>query len=341
MQTPLGEDGPNLLCSVSIGISTSQGYPAIDGQTLLQRADIALQRAKSASGGRFQFFDSALHREAEEARNIKAALETAIEDGQFHLAFQPRIDLRTGQPCGAEALIRWTHPVLGSVPPGRFIPIAESCGKILPLCDWIMRDVFRCATAWREHSRADGVPLLPIAMNLSAVQLHDGKLRTALADLARHHGIPSAAIELEVTETAAIEDPERTAQHLANLRADGYRIAIDDFGTGYASLALAVRLPADVLKIDRLFVANMLASSRHAAAVATTLALGRSMDLHVIAEGVETEEQADYLRARGCDEAQGYLFAKPMPFGELMLWLQAYRPPLDQIAPAEQAALSR
>jgi diguanylate cyclase (GGDEF)-like protein len=322
LRPPLRFGDVEVQCSASIGIATSQGYPTIDGQTLNQRADIALHKAKAAGGGRFHFFDTALHEEAVETNRIKSALTPVLNTEQFTLAFQPRIDLQTGQPCGAEALVRWHHPELGPVSPARFIPIAEACGQILPLCDWIADEVFRAAALWRTFSRTAGIPLLPIAMNLSAVQLRNNTLRSQLAELARTYAIPSAAIELEVTETAAIDDPERVAEQLAGLRADGYRIAIDDFGTGYASLALAVQLPADYLKIDRSFVSSMLTSRRHAAAVATTLALGRSMDLTVIAEGIETEQEAAYLQARGCDEAQGFWFAKPMPFQALMQWLK-------------------
>lgn len=318
---PLDAGGTPVRCSASIGIATSKNAPGGSAQRLSQRADIALHRAKAAGGARFQFFDTALHEEVEETKRIKAAILPALEADQFSLALQPRIDLRTGAPCGAEALVRWRHPDLGWIPPGRFIPIAEASGQILPLSGWIMVEVFRTAARWRACSQARGLPLLPIAMNLSAVQLHDDALRGELQRLSQEHGVPPSAIELEVTETAAIEDIGSTADRLAALRADGHRIAIDDFGTGYASLALAVRLPADYLKIDRSFIAGMLTSRGHAAAVATTLALGRSMDLSVIAEGIEEEAEATYLRARGCDEAQGYLFARPMPFDDFMEWL--------------------
>jgi diguanylate cyclase (GGDEF)-like protein len=344
LRPPLRFPDVEVQCGASIGIATSQGYPTINGQMLNQRADIAVHKAKAAGGGRFHFFDTALHEEAEETNRIKGALTPVLNTEQFTLAFQPRIDLQTGQPCGAEALIRWQHPELGLVSPARFIPIAEACGQILPLCDWIAEEVFRSAALWRTFSRTAGIPLLPIAMNLSAVQLRYNTLRGQLAELARTYAIPSAAIELEVTETAAIDDAERMADQLAGLRADGYRIAIDDFGTGYASLALAVQLPADYLKIDRSFVSNMLTSRRHAAAVATTLALGRSMDLTVIAEGIETEQEAAYLQARGCDEAQGFWFAKPMPFQALMQWLKdnaAWTVQDREGAAPEMLALSR
>jgi len=352
LRPPLSFGDVEVQCGASIGIATSQGYPTINGQALNQRADIAVHKAKVAGGGRFHFFDTALHEEAAETNRIKGALTPVLNTEQFALAFQPRIDLQTGQPCGAEALIRWQHPELGLVSPARFIPIAEACGQILPLCDWIADEVFRCAALWRTFSRTSGIPLLPIAMNLSAVQLRNNTLRSQLAGLARAYAIPAAAIELEVTETAAIDDAERMAEQLAGLRADGYRIAIDDFGTGYASLALAVQLPADYLKIDRSFISNMLTSRRHAAAVATTLALGRSMDLTVVAEGIETEQEAAYLQARGCDEAQGYWFAKPMPFQALMQWLkdtESHKPqdqqmdpqvPLAPLAPLAPQALS-
>jgi diguanylate cyclase (GGDEF)-like protein len=340
MNQPIIVGSDEARCAASIGISTSQGYPSIVGQTLIQRAEIAVQRAISAGGGRFHFFDAVLHEEAEEASRIKAALAPAVNIDQFHMEFQPRIDMRSGQPCGVEALVRWDHPTLGPVSPARFIPIAERCGQILPLCEWIADEVFRCAALWRTYRRTAGVPLLPIAMNLSIAQLRNSDLRQQLEALARSYSVPAAAIELEVTETAAIDDVERIADLLAGLRADGYRVAIDDFGTGYASLALAVSLPADYLKIDRSFISNMLTSRRHAAAVATTLALGRSMDLTVVAEGVETEQQALHLQARGCDQAQGYWIGEPMPFIELMQWLKHYQPLLqDADQPQEQPGL--
>ncbi|MCA8929626.1 MAG: EAL domain-containing protein [Alphaproteobacteria bacterium] len=324
---PIRIDGHAIACPASIGIATLARQ---DGRTpvgcihrLRQHADIALHRAKAAGGGRYQFFDTALHREVEETKRIEAALQPALELGQFSMALQPRIDLRTGAACGAEALVRWHHPELGWIPPDRFIRIAEASGRVLPLCAWIMEEVFRIAARWRAISQTRSLPLLPIAMNLSAVQLQDDELRAALQRLVRTYAVPPSAIELEVTETAAIEEIGQTADRLAALRGDGYRVAIDDFGTGYASLALAVRLPADYLKIDRSFIAGMLTSRRHAAAVATTLALGRSLDLSVVAEGVETEAEAAYLRARGCDEAQGYLYARPMPFDALVDWLAA------------------
>lgn len=263
---PVEADENQITCSVSIGVATSRECPAHDAPTLYQWSDLALHRAKAAGGNRYQFFDAALHEEARETKRIKAALGPALRDGQFHLVFQPRIDLRSGQPSGAEALLRWEHPEMGMVPPARFIPIAEASGQILPLCTWIIGEVYRHAVLWRECAMSDGLPLLPIAMNLSAVQLRDSSLRQELARLAVSHGVPAAAIELEVTETAAIGDIEHAADNLAGLRSDGHRVAIDDFGTGYASLALAVQLPADFLKIDRSFIADQPAacgSGRH------------------------------------------------------------------------------
>jgi EAL domain-containing protein (putative c-di-GMP-specific phosphodiesterase class I) len=227
----------------------------------------------------------------------------------LRLHYQPKVDAATGASVGAEALVRWQHPVRGLVPPGEFIPLAEESGLIGPLTDWVLQ-----AACTDLRARADaGLPPLPVSVNLAAPSFADPALPARLLALLAHHGLVPASLVLEVTESLLMTDVERAVQRLAALRAAGFAIALDDFGTGYSSLSYLNRFPVDELKIDRSFVTDVALGGRHSAIAASVIALGREFGLRVVAEGVETAAQAEFLLRQGCRQQQGYLHARPMP----------------------------
>jgi EAL domain-containing protein (putative c-di-GMP-specific phosphodiesterase class I) len=238
-------------------------------------------------------------------RRMRAAL---AEDG-FEMHLQPQIELGTGRVVGAEMLLRWNDSELGQVAPARAIAVAEECGLIAPLGDWVLTRAMAMLAEWRR----DGMDGLRLAVNLSARQFAGNALPGRLAELAAQHQIDPTRLELEITETAAMRDPEHTRQLLRQLRSHGFRLAIDDFGTGYSSLAYLKLFAIDQIKIDRSFVHDIETDPNDAAIVAATIALAHSLGLAVLAEGVETHGQWAFLRERLSDEAQGFLFARPMP----------------------------
>jgi EAL domain-containing protein (putative c-di-GMP-specific phosphodiesterase class I) len=240
---------------------------------------------------------------------LESRLWQALELQEFELYLQPQVDLRSGAVVGAEALLRWHHPGLGTVGPDRFVPIAEESGLILPLGEWVLRR----AIGLLGHWRTTGLGHLRLAVNLSARQCQSHGLLAQLDGMLADTGVDPALLELEITESAAMQDPERSRALLQGLRARGIRVAIDDFGTGYSSLSYLKLFELDRIKIDRGFVKDIESDPNDAAIVTATIGMARALGLDVIAEGVETAAQADFLRAHGCDEAQGYLFARPMP----------------------------
>jgi EAL domain-containing protein (putative c-di-GMP-specific phosphodiesterase class I) len=243
---------------------------------------------------------------------LENRLWQALEQDEFELYLQAQIDLRSGSVIGAEALLRWHHPELGMVGPDRFIPIAEESGLILPLGDWALQRAVGLLDRWRGL----GLGHLRLAVNLSARQCHGTGLLPQLDRLLRETGIDPALLELEITETAAMQDPERSRELLQQLRARGIKVAIDDFGTGYSSLSYLKLFELDRIKIDRGFVKDIETDPDDAAIVSATIGLAHALGLEVIAEGVETQAQADFLRGKRCDEAQGYLFARPVTVAE-------------------------
>jgi EAL domain-containing protein (putative c-di-GMP-specific phosphodiesterase class I) len=301
----------------SIGISM---FPQDAGtkELLFQTADTAMYRAKAAGRNRFRFFEAEMTVAARARMALELSLRPALARDEFELHYQPRIDLRTMQLVGVEALIRWNHPEQGRVPPQQFIGIAEETGLIVPIGRWVLREACRQTRALIDEF---GSPIR-VSVNVSARQLaHPGfveEVRAAL-DFA---GLHPSSLELELTESALIEDLERTAAMLRELQALGVKLAVDDFGTGYSGLAYLRRLPIDVLKLDRSFVLGDDGRISAFEFVKAFVDMAHALQMSVVAEGVETAEVLEFLRAASCDEAQGYLLGRPLPLAELRALLQ-------------------
>lgn len=288
-------------------------------ETLMRSATAALHQAKRQGRNQFQFYTSQLSAQATEQLTMENELRRAISEGQLVLHYQPQIDLDSGRIVGAEALVRWPHADNGLIPPSRFIPLAEETGLIIPLGLWVLREACRQSVAWRNA----GLSHLRIAINVSTHQLREPDIVKQVMDTIEESGIPADQLEIELTESAIMEQPAETIELLRRFKKLGIGLAIDDFGTGYSSLSYLHRFPFDTLKIDRSFIKNITTSSDDAAIVRTIIAMAHSLRLNVVAEGVETTEQAIYLRNNNCDQLQGYLFSKPLPAQEFEILLRA------------------
>ncbi|WP_229260013.1 sensor domain-containing protein [Duganella aquatilis] len=291
----------------SIGVSV---YPA-DGaepEQLLKHADIAMYRAKEAGRNQVQFYESAMHARIAERASIEAELRHALARNQLSLVYQPKMDVRSGAVTGMEALLRWQHPTLGAVAPARFIGVAEETGMIVAIGRWVLRMACTQAVAWQQA----GLPPLRVAVNLSARQFRDQALPAEVHAALHDSGLDAQYLELELTESLMMENADEAAAAIAKLKQLGIALSIDDFGTGYSSLAYLKQFPVDYLKIDQSFTRDMLAEPKVAAIVRSVIALGHSLGFKVIAEGVETAAQLDYLRSSGCDEMQGFHFSRPL-----------------------------
>ncbi len=312
---PIDLDGSPLHCSASLGIGL---FPR-DGdsvEALLRNADAAMHEAKRAGRDTFRFYAQEMNAAAGRRLKLENALRGALERNELELHYQPQLDLdRNGAICGFEALLRWKHAELGPVSPAEFIPIAEETGLIVPIGEWVLANACRQAKQWVENFDAN----LRMAVNLSVRNLLDGNCAARIEEILRRVGVAPGRLELELTETAVMSDPEAAVTMLGRITATGARLAIDDFGTGYSSLAYLRRFPVQALKIDRSFVAELAGdeSQRSQAIVRSTLYLARSLGLRTVAEGVETLETALRLRDLGCDIAQGDLFARPAAAAEL------------------------
>lgn len=294
--------------SGSIGISV---YPddCNDAASMLKHADAAMYLAKNKGKNNYQFYTAELAARAEQQFALEADLRLAIEREEFRLVYQPKINIATGQIVAVEALIRWHHPVRGLVSPAEFITLAEDSGLIAPIGQWVIREACRQAHAWR----VSGVEPPRCAVNLSVRQFSvDGLIDDVVQALASAQ-LDASALELEITESLLMANPDRTLQTLMQLHRMGVHIAIDDFGTGYSSLAYLKRFPAQTLKIDRSFVKDLPDDPDDATITKALVAMAHSLGLEVVAEGVETEAQLDFLRTIGCDQVQGYLLGRPMP----------------------------
>ena len=308
-------DGLSVVAGVSVGICL---YPAHadNAQDLLQGAHAAVYGAKSRNGRAWCFFQEDMTQAARERLGMEARLRQAIELGHLRLYFQPQIELATGRLVGAEALVRWLDPEEGLISPARFIPVAESSGVIGPLGLWVLREACAQGQRWREA----GLPDMTIAVNVSLHQFLLTDIAGATADALAATGFAPQNLELEITESALAERPEDALAVMLRLRAQGLRLAIDDFGTGYSSLAHLKRFPLDLLKIDQGFIRDIPHSADDMAISGSVIALGHAMGLKVLAEGVETPEQLEFLRSKGCDHFQGYLCSKPMPAEDFGRW---------------------
>ncbi len=321
----LGEDysigGNALRTTPSIGVAF---YPD-DGETcdaLMKNADTAMYHAKSQGRNNIQFFTAEMNRVAMERLSLERDLRVAVESGQFELHYQPQLDGRDGQVVGVEALVRWRHPRDGLVPPDKFISIAEETGLIVQLGEWVLENACRQLRAWHDQ----GVTNLKMAVNLSAYQLRLPGLSLDVARMLDKHGLRGGDLELEVTESVAMENPEASIVSLRALRDLGVHLAIDDFGTGYSSLSYLKLLPIHTLKLDRSFVRDIESDRNDAAICTATIALAHTMGLTVVAEGVETAAQQAFLVQQGCDFLQGYLFSKPVPAPEALVFIQSHGP---------------
>jgi diguanylate cyclase (GGDEF)-like protein/PAS domain S-box-containing protein len=308
---PFNVAGIELRISARVGAAESPA-DGVDAETLLRSAEAAVKEAK-ASSSRYLFYAADMNVKAAESLSLEIRLRKAVEAREFVLYYQPKISLRDGSMSGLEALIRWQNPDTGLVQPGKFIPVLEQSGLIIEVGRWAVERALADFSEWTARSRR--VPR--IAVNLSAVQLRQEDFSAGIEDLIEASAVTPDALELEITETLIMRNIERSVRTLTALRGMGIHIAIDDFGTGYSSLSYLARLPIDKIKIDRSFVTAMLDSAQDRIVVSTIIALAHSFGLPVVAEGVETEEQATSLRELGCDEAQGYLFCKPLPAGEI------------------------
>jgi diguanylate cyclase (GGDEF)-like protein len=305
--------------SASIGISM---YPLddIDLDGMIRHADMAMYRSKSLGRNTYSFFSDDLDAAVEARVSLEGSLRHALEREQFCLHFQPKADLQTGRVSGVEALLRWHCPGRGMVPPDRFIAVLEDTGLILPVGAWVIRAACMQLAAWDR----EGLPRISLAVNLSARQMRQPYIGAMVEDTLREADIDPARLEIELTESLLMEDTEVSRNVLANFARIGVRLAIDDFGTGHSSLSYLRRLDVDTLKIDRSFV-NETPQGAEAAAIATAVvALGHSLQMKVVAEGVETAEQVEFLRQLGCDEMQGWQLSRPLPAAELSTWLAAY-----------------
>jgi EAL domain-containing protein (putative c-di-GMP-specific phosphodiesterase class I) len=319
LSQPYQLDGSNAYVGASVGIALYPGDGA-DVGTLQSSAAAALNQAKGKGQGSLRFFSPEMSGRAKDRLALEADLRGALERDELSLHYQPQVDLRSGELVGLEALIRWQHPLRGNVPPNAFIPLAEECGLIVALGDWVLRSACRQIGAWTSA----GVAPRHTAINISAVQLSRGRLLASVQSAIDESGIAPGQLELEITESFVMAERELSFQSLADLRAFGVRLSIDDFGTGYSSLAYLQQLKVHKLKIDMSFVHDMMKNGGNAAIVKAVIALGQSMGLEVIAEGVEQAEQARYLRELGCDVMQGYLVSRPLPADQIGLFLARY-----------------
>jgi diguanylate cyclase (GGDEF)-like protein/PAS domain S-box-containing protein len=311
--------GHDFYINSSIGISV---YPndGADAATLLKNADAAMYKAKNIDRGGFQFYTEELSEKALQHYTIESGLRQALNKQQFSVLYQPKIDLSSGAVKGAEALVRWRHPKLGDIPPEQFIPIAEETGQIRSVGEWVLLQACNTAQIWRTK----GLDIGRIAVNLSGVQLQSDDFLEVVKSILLKTGLSTELLELEVTENILMRDSEKSIKSLAELQTMGINIAIDDFGTGYSSLAQLASLPVDKLKIDRSFVTNICQDEQSAEISRTIIALGRTLNKVVIAEGIEYPDQQEFLQREGCDEGQGFLFSKPIS-GEQFIEFAANR----------------
>ena len=300
-----------------------------DVDTLLQRADVAMYLAKEAHAGT-ALYDSDQDVNDADRLALAAELRRAIEDGQLVLHFQPKAALESGVVVGVEALVRWEHPERGLVPPNDFIPVAERTGLIKPLSRYVLRAALKQCSEWNEQGRD-----LHVAVNLTIPDLLDLELPDYIAGLLTERGVRADQLQLEITESTILADPFRVREVLTRFNEMGIALAIDDFGTGYSSLAYLKRLPVQTIKIDRSFVMDMCEDESDATIVRSTVDLARNLGLGVVAEGVESQEIWDALRAQGCSLAQGYFISRPVPADELAQVLDARAsvvPPIAAVA---------
>ncbi|MEE9584257.1 MAG: EAL domain-containing protein [Candidatus Brocadiales bacterium] len=312
IKEPLRLDGHELHITTSIGIAIYPGDGS-DAETLLKNADAAMYHAKEQGRDNYQFYTPSFHARASRQMELEGSMYGALEREEFELNYQPVVDINTGRIVGVEALLRWHHPEQGLVPPNEFISVAENTGLITQIGEWVLHTACAQNKAWQDA----GLPPIHVSVNLSSRQFQQINLIEIIDRVLRETGLDARFLELEITEGSAMQNVESTIYKLKGMDALGVKIAIDDFGVGYSSLSYLKRFPIHTLKIDRSFVSDITTDPDDRAIVTAIIALAKTMNLKVVAEGVETGEQLDFLRRLHCDEMQGYLFSKPVPAGEL------------------------
>jgi diguanylate cyclase (GGDEF)-like protein len=315
---PFNLRGQEFRVTASVGISVF-AQDGLDEQTLTKNADIAMYQAKQQGKNNFQFYSEKLNADSLERLTLELSLRHALERQEFQLHYQAKHDIRSGQITGMEALLRWDHPELGMVAPMQFIPVAEETGLIVPIGKWVLKTACRQNVAWQQQ----GLPHLGMAVNLTAREFADENLLTDLAAILAETGMDASLLELEIAESLLMQDVKRALRVLTGLKHMNIRIAIDDFGIGYSSLSALKQFPLDSIKIDRSFIRDITSVSEDKALTDAIIAMGRTLSLTVVAQGVETKEQADFLRDNACDEFQGFYFNKPVPADQVEVLLQA------------------
>ncbi|MDH4052201.1 MAG: EAL domain-containing protein, partial [Rubrivivax sp.] len=317
LDTPFRAGDTELQISASLGISM---YPAdrVDLDELIRHTDMAMYRAKLGGRGNYSFYSAEMSAEVAARVSLESDLRRALDRAEFVLHYQPKVRLANGEVTGVEALLRWHCPGRGLVPPDRFIGVLEESGLILPVGAWVIRSACAELAAWDR----EGLPPLNMAVNLSARQFRQPYLARLILDTLRDQNLAPQRLELELTESLLLADDEATRDALQTLAGMGVRVAMDDFGTGHSSMSYLKRFDIDTLKIDRSFVSELPHDPEDAAISAAIVAMGRTLQMKVVAEGVETEAQARYLEALGCDEVQGYLVSRPLSGAHFVVWLR-------------------
>ncbi|MDJ0836314.1 MAG: EAL domain-containing protein [Acidobacteriota bacterium] len=317
LSEPVLIENRRIAISTKVGIAT---YPEAgdNPESVLQNADVALMRAKQDRNTDFHFFTSRMNEEAREQRNLERDLILALENNEFELFFQPQLDLRSQHVVGAEALLRWRHPTMGLVSPGRFLPLANETGLILPIGEWVLKAALTQYSQWDHNANRP----LRMGVNISGRQFNESGVLELLDQMLQRTGIDPSFIELELTEEVMINRDAKSLDILRGLRDIGVNIAIDDFGTGYSSLSYLKDFPLDTLKIDRSFIERVSDNERDAIITRTIIGLAHDLGLKVVAEGVENQDQLPFLRSLRCDEVQGYFFSKPLPADQFWEYLR-------------------
>jgi len=326
VMAPYEYRGFTLKAAVSVGISSFPGDVHVRqdenalGEEIVNNAAVALQEAKSNGKNQYQLFNEKMRSRLTARIRLEQDLKIALQDEQFEVYYQPKINIHTRMCTGAEALVRWRHPVNGYVSPEAFVPVAEETGLIIELGEWILRSA--CELTYKLQQA--GYDSLNVAVNISAVQFTDGNLLPMVSSALEDSQLNPQSLELEITESAVMHDPEDVISSLHELSGFGMKLAIDDFGTGYSSLAYLKRFPVNTLKIDRAFITDISNDNDDAAIVEAVLGLGKHFNMKVVAEGVEDEEQLNFLKSQGCDIAQGYYISKPLSSEQYQLWLERW-----------------
>ena len=318
LTAPFKYQGHQFIITPSIGISM---YPddSQEKDELLMNADMAMYQAKSAGRNNYRFYSGTMNRRSLDRLDMENELQNAIRNQLFEIYYQPKVNLANFRTVGVEALLRWHHPEKGWVSPSQFIPLAEETGLIIPLGAWVIQQACRQLADWQEN----GLPDISIAINVSSEQFRHGELLNTVLDTVKHNGIHAQSLELEITESLLMKNVEETVAVLRKFKDAGIRISVDDFGTGYSSLSYLKQFPLDSLKIDRSFVQDLHNNNDDAAICAAILAMAKELSLNVVAEGVEFEEQLEFLRRHGCHQIQGFLISKPLPPDELKTFVLA------------------